>query len=56
MPGKERFMKKYIGTKLIEAEPMTRGEYNTYRGWQIPADEKPEDGGYLLKYPDGNVS
>ena len=35
---------------------MTRGEYNTYRGWQIPADEKPEDGGYLLKYPDGYVS
>ncbi len=49
-------MKKYIGTKLIEAKPMTRGAYNTYRGWQIPADEKPEDGGYLLKYPDGYVS
>lgn len=28
-------MKTYIGVKKIEAEPMTRGDYNTYRGWQI---------------------
>ena len=31
-------MQKYIGVKRIEARPMTRGDYNTYRGWQIPAD------------------
>ena len=29
-------MKRYIGTKIIKAEPMTRGDYNKYRGWQIP--------------------
>lgn len=49
-------MKKYVGTKLIEAEQMTRGEYNKYRGWTIPADENPADEGYLVKYSDGYVS
>lgn len=49
-------MKKYIGCKLLEAEPMTRGNYNIFRGWQIPEDENPDDEGYLVKYPDGYVS
>lgn len=49
-------MEKYIGTKQIEAEPMTRGDYNKYRGWEIPADEDPADEGYLVKYPDGYIS
>lgn len=49
-------MKKYIGTKLIEAEPMTRGDYNKYRGWTIPADENPADEGYLVRYSDSYVS
>ena len=49
-------MKKYVGTKVIEARPMTRGDYNDYRGWQIPANENPEDKGYLVKYPDGYES
>ena len=49
-------MKKYIGTKIIEAEPMSRGAYNEYRGWTIPADENPADEGYLVRYPDGYES
>lgn len=49
-------MQKYIGTKLIEAEPMTRGDYNLYRGWEIPANENPEDEGYLIKYSDSYES
>lgn len=49
-------MKKYIGTKMIEAEEMNRGDYNAYRGWQIPADENPKDEGYLVKYSDGYES
>ncbi len=49
-------MNKFIGTKQIEAEPMTRGEYNRYRGWTIPANENPEDEGYLVKYNDGYIS
>lgn len=46
-------MQKYIGVEKFEAKPMTRGEYNIYRGWQIPADENPADEGYLVKYCDG---
>lgn len=49
-------MKQYIGTKIIQAKPMNRGEYNKYRGWEIPADENPEDEGYLVKYKDGYES
>ena len=28
-------MKDYIGVKVVTAEPMSRGEYNEYRGWKI---------------------
>lgn len=49
-------MKTYIGTKVVDAEPMTRGDYNKHRGWQIPADEDPNDEGYRVLYPDGYVS
>lgn len=49
-------MQKYIGVKLVEAKPMTRGEYNDYRGWTVPADENPADKGYLVKYEDEYVS
>lgn len=49
-------MKKFIGTKMIEAKPMNRGEYNKYRGWDMPADENPNDEGYLVKYQDGYES
>lgn len=45
-------MQKYIGTKQIEARPITRGDYNIYRGWQIPADENPADEGYLVRHSD----
>lgn len=45
-------MQKYIGVKRVEARPMARGDYNVYRGWQIPADENPADEGYLVKYRD----
>ena len=49
-------MKQYIGTKIIQAGPMTRWAYNVFRGWQIPEDENPADDGYMVKYPDGYVS
>ena len=44
---------EYIGTKLINAEPMTRAEYNVFRGWELPADENGADEGYLVEYLDG---
>lgn len=43
----------YIGTKMINAEPMTRAEYNAFRGWELPADENGDDEGYLVEYLDG---
>lgn len=47
---------RYIGVKVINARPMTRGDYNNYRGWEIPKDENPADEGYLVIYPDGYES
>ena len=43
----------YIGTKLINAEPMNRAQYNTFRGWELPANENGADEGYLVEYLDG---
>ena len=46
-------MKIYIGTKLILAVAMNRADYNTLRGWTLPADENGQDEGYLVEYLDG---
>ena len=48
--------KTYEGTKRVHAHPMNRGEYNAYRGWEVPADENPDDPGYLVEYLDGGKS
>lgn len=48
--------KLYEGTKRVYARPMTRAEYNAYRGWEVPADENPNDEGYLVEYVDGGKS
>lgn len=49
-------MQKYIGVKQVSAKPMTRGDYNDYRGWTVPKDENPNDEGYMVKYADDYVS
>ena len=46
-------MQPFFGTKLLNAKPMTRGEYNTYRGWELPANENENDEGYFVEYVDG---
>lgn len=46
-------MKTYIGTKVINAKPMTREAYNILRGWQLPENEVGKDEGYLVEYTDG---
>lgn len=53
-------MKKYIGTKQVEAEPMTLGEFikqsgrNPYaNSGDMHTDDEP---GYIVKYQDGYVS
>ena len=50
---------EYIGTKRVEAVPMTRGEYAELSGRNSILTEKGEsssDAGYLVKYPDGYQS
>jgi hypothetical protein len=46
-------MQQYIGVKLINSKPMTRLEYNQFRGWELPADENGADEGFLVEYVDG---
>jgi hypothetical protein len=47
-------VKAYLGTKIVQAEPMTRQEFESaYR--RLPNDTLAEDG-YLVKYDDGYVS
>lgn len=46
-------MNRYIGTKTINAKPMSRQAYNNLRGWVVPADKDPADDGYLVEYIDG---
>jgi hypothetical protein len=41
---------RFIGTKIITAESMTRAAYVAFRGWQLPADEDGTDEGYLVEY------
>jgi len=43
----------YIGTKVITGAPITLGEYNKYRGWEMPKDEDPRTPGYIVEYQDG---
>ena len=52
-------MQEYIGTKLIKAEPMTRGEYAKLSGRNSIMTEKGEsetDEGYHVRYEDGYES
>ena len=52
-------MKKYIGTKQIEAEPMTMGEAyekNLLRAGRVPSESEKDKAGYHTKYEDGYES
>jgi len=42
----------FIGTKVVNAKPYTRGDYNEFRGWKTPDEENPNDEGYLIEYRD----
>jgi hypothetical protein len=44
---------RFVGTKVVNGTPMSRGDYNAYRGWALPEDEDGEDEGYLVEYLDG---
>lgn len=45
-------MDLHYGTKAILSEPMTKIEYNNYRGWELPEGEDPNEQGYLVEYLD----
>lgn len=52
-------MKKYIGTKQVEAEPMTMG--NAYskgvlQAGKVPSEAEKDKAGYHVKYKDGYES
>ena len=51
-------MTAFVGTKSVLATEMTRGDYNEYRGWQLPADEVDlkDEQGFLVEYLDGGRS
>lgn len=48
-------MKKFIGTKVVKAEPMTMAEAQKVLGREIKPATVEEDG-YLVKYKDGYKS
>lgn len=50
-------MEKFIGTKIIEAEPAYRVDGKTVQPttWPVPEGAKAEDG-YAVRYPDGYMS
>lgn len=50
-------MKKYLGTKLVTAKPMTRVEAEVILGKDIkPAKQEYSGEGYLVRYEDGYQS
>lgn len=57
-PKKDVFSrsKSYVGVKKVSSTPMTRGEYNKYRGWEIPKNENPKDQGFIVKYENNYIS
>mgnify|MGYP000368518087 CR=1 FL=1 len=49
-------MKTYIGTKIIQAQPMTLGEYTQYRKWNAPHIKEINNPGYIIRYPNNYIS
>jgi hypothetical protein len=49
--------KFYKCNRVVEAEPMTLGEYDILQGYTIPRGEAERDReGYLISYQDGRQS
>ena len=44
---------KQVRINVVDTEPLTRGDYNKRRGWQIPENENPADEGYVITYRKG---
>jgi hypothetical protein len=46
-------MINYAGTKNLKGVPMSKDEYNIYRGWKTSSDENKDEKGMLVEYLDG---
>ena len=46
-------IKTYIGTKIIQATPMSHNEFLRSKGNPTPTDDEP---GYRVTYPDNYIS
>lgn len=44
---------KYIRMRQVEVVPMTHGDYNEFKGFELPANKNPSDEGYKVTYSDG---
>ena len=40
----------------VQAQLMTHGAYNEFRGWEVPADENATDAGYLVQQSNGDTA
>lgn len=50
-------MKRYLSNPVVVlSTPMSRVDYNNYRGWTVPRNENPSDKGYLIEHVDGGDS
>jgi len=49
-------MSIHLGVTLTNAKPMTRRDYNIFRGWELPANEWGKDKGYLVHNVDGHLT
>ena len=45
-------MEQGVTIKRIKRKPMTLGEYNNFRGWEMPSNEDGATEGYLIEYID----
>lgn len=46
-------MVAFAGTCSVYAAPMTRRDYNDYRGWRLPDSEDGGDAGYIIEDREG---
>ena len=54
---KKQNLARYIGVKIIHAEPMERGSFNAEKGVSVPPDDTNyQDDGYKVIYEDGYSS
>lgn len=49
-------MKQYIGSKIVNAEPMRRSAWHESKGWPIPMEEGWDGEGYKVRYAEGYES